>query len=448
MAVGFRIYNDNNVIQITDELPNFALKYKGTSTPAAGPRYPYESSIRADGVYNPLIAVEPANTTQVVCLIRSFQIDTDSFNWNFACSTAGSFTYYIFDNYSNAIAAAETAGVRVYKQGTSDIAWSTAEYPLRIVGGGTNTTTLPSGRVYAAIQTEIGHQVTSSGTAPEVFYAYSVNKYFKGVRRQNATSLNSANYNYLNYLTNTPPGTYGSGSPVLLYVDVTNLTAPAGLVGSGDPADIVTAANWANISTSGFSSSTSATISDIGTTIEMSVIASNADITTTVRVNSTIVDNPITVAPDDIVLIEVDNTSSTTETDSIVVRNITSGNAIVDTISVSLGGLYDFVPNAINWGNISPGSYIGTNTAQTVSGIGGSISISWTDTASNVTVLGRVNGGAWQSSPVTVTNGQTVQFRAENFAAVSRSGTVTVKNNTDPTKPTLDTFSVSLTAAP
>lgn len=448
MPVGLNLYNEDLVLQISDTTPNFALKYRGTLTPTAGARFPYEVSVQGDGLSNPIIAIEPGSTSQIVCLTRLTQLDADSFLWRFACSTNSPFIYYIFDKYSTAIAAAADEGARIYINGTTDIAWSTAEFPLRIVGGGTSLPSLPAGRVYAGIQTEIGTATVSSAAPVESPYAFSISKSLTGIRRTSATNLAMVNYVYSTYLTNTAPGTYSSGSPILVAVDVTNLTASAGLVGSGDPADVTTAANWANISTSGISGSTSATINDIGTAIEMSAVASNADINTVIKVNGSIVDNPFTVDPDDVVLIEVENTSGTSETDSIVVRNITNANVVVDTISVSLGPVYDYVPNAVNWATINSGSYIGTNTAQTITGIGGPINISWSDTASNVTVRARVNGGAWQSSPVTVTNGQTVQFQAENFAAISRTGTVTVRNNTDPTNPILDTFNVVMAAAP
>tara|TARA_R110000772_G_scaffold66361_1_gene147860 strand:+ start:56468 stop:57805 length:1338 start_codon:yes stop_codon:yes gene_type:complete len=445
MAVGFRIYNQDNVLQISDALSNLALKYKGTLTPVTGIRFPYEVSIQGDGLVNPVIAIEPGSTTQIVCLTRLTQLDSDSFLWRFATSTTTPFTYYIYDGYSAAIAAADTAGVRIYKNGTSEIAWSTAEYPMRVVGGGTSLSGLPSGKSYAGMQTGIGTSVTSSAAPVESPYAFTVRRYLTGIRRTSATAISMVLYNFSTYQTNTAPGTFASGSPVLVALDVTSQTASAGLVGSGDPADVITAANWANISTTGFAGSSSATISDIGTSIEMSAESSNPDITLVITVNGVTKTNPFTVAPDAVVAFSVDNTVATSETDSIVVRNLSNANAVVDTITVSLGGFYDTIPDAVDWATISVRpAHTGANANQTISGIGGPISISWTDTGAGITVTARKNGGAYQASPLSVNNGDTVNFYAENFTASNNSGVVTVSTGGN----VIDTFSTILGPAP
>ncbi len=104
----------------------------------------------------------------------------------------------------------------------------------------------------------------------------------------------------------------------------------------------------------------------------------------------------------------------------------------------------DVTPNAIAWDNMS-GDITATGAAETFAGIDSEIAVSWSFSGTGTPVISaKVNAGSNETSPVDITNGDTLSFFASASGAVS--GTVTVVNDTDGGA-TLDTFSLSMTGS-
>jgi len=108
----------------------------------------------------------------------------------------------------------------------------------------------------------------------------------------------------------------------------------------------------------------------------------------------------------------------------------------------AMGSSVDVTPNAVNWANIT-GSTSGSNANQTIDGISSSISVGASLTGSGILSYS-LNGAGFTaySTPVSVSNGQTLRWTVD--AVFATNGTVTVTNQSDGAI-TLDTFTYDLT---
>lgn len=102
----------------------------------------------------------------------------------------------------------------------------------------------------------------------------------------------------------------------------------------------------------------------------------------------------------------------------------------------------DVTPDAVNWADIS-GSGFAANANQTISGIGTSISIGASLSGSGILSYS-LNGGSFTaySTPISVSNSNTLRWQVDSISAVS--GTVTVTNQSAGGA-TLDTFTYNIT---
>ncbi len=109
----------------------------------------------------------------------------------------------------------------------------------------------------------------------------------------------------------------------------------------------------------------------------------------------------------------------------------------------------DVTPDAVNWANITATTQ-GANANQTISGIHSSITLGITYSDGLYQIEYRINSGTYigagSGGTFSVSNGQTVNFRAIwNGVDVVSHDDVTVTNQSAPGTPTLDTFAVQLT---
>ena len=111
----------------------------------------------------------------------------------------------------------------------------------------------------------------------------------------------------------------------------------------------------------------------------------------------------------------------------------------------------DVTPDAVNWNDLSTGGSTATTNTQTISGISQAITLraTFTEDRDNYTLQAIVNGslvGSPVSSPgnftFTVSNNDTVAFRASGGETRSSSATIT---NTSDGDAVLDTFGIDLT---
>jgi hypothetical protein len=127
-----------------------------------------------------------------------------------------------------------------------------------------------------------------------------------------------------------------------------------------------------------------------------------------------------------------------------IVPNIPDNSAVPTSGALSLTDFYgavnaDVTPNSVNWTNIT-GADFGTSNTQTISGIDTDITISVSYTG-NIFLVTYVNSTI-ETTPLTISNNDTIYFTASAFGG--GSGSVTVTNNAD-ANTVLDTFSVTLT---
>lgn len=109
----------------------------------------------------------------------------------------------------------------------------------------------------------------------------------------------------------------------------------------------------------------------------------------------------------------------------------------------------DVTPDAVNWANVS-GASPQANANQTISGITSSISISLSlsGTSGEAIFLDyRINSGSYvtYSTPFSVSNGDTLNFRVSTISGGAGAGTVTVTNDSSGSA-TLDTFTYNMSS--
>jgi len=127
-----------------------------------------------------------------------------------------------------------------------------------------------------------------------------------------------------------------------------------------------------------------------------------------------------------------------------IVPNIPANSGIPTSGALSLSDFYnavgaDVTPNSVDWTPIT-GVDFGTSNVQTISGISADITISVSYTG-DIFLVTYVNG-AIETSPLTISNNDTIDFAANAFGG--GNGFVTITNNSDGGT-VLDTFSVTIT---
>lgn len=115
--------------------------------------------------------------------------------------------------------------------------------------------------------------------------------------------------------------------------------------------------------------------------------------------------------------------------------------SILGPFLATLGGSGDVTEDSIDWANIS-GDNIASNANQTFNEIDSPIDVSWSYPGASLIEASKNDGTFSTSEPVSVSNGDTLRFRATTLGGAD-SGTVTVTNDTDAS--TLDTFTVTMT---
>lgn len=130
-----------------------------------------------------------------------------------------------------------------------------------------------------------------------------------------------------------------------------------------------------------------------------------------------------------------------------IVPNIPDNSGVPTSGPLSLTDFYgavnaDVTPNSVDWDDITGTGGFATSDTKTISGIDTdiTISVSYTPNTGSVFFVTYVNGSP-QSTPLTISNNDTIYFTASAFAG--GSGSVTVTNNAD-ANTILDTFTVEI----
>lgn len=132
MAVGLRVRNNNNVIQIDNQYKNLAMTQKGTVTTIAGaipqfnPNVAY-ASITVSGT-NPQIALIP--TEDAVASLWYISMSGANFVFHIVSRAAATIPYYVFDNTISGVGGAKLK----MRDSAGNLFFDSSNKYLKIVG--------------------------------------------------------------------------------------------------------------------------------------------------------------------------------------------------------------------------------------------------------------------------------------------------------------------------
>lgn len=177
MAVGLRVRNNNNIIQIDNQYKNLAMTQKGTVTTVAGVIPQFNSNVAYATITvsgtNPQIALIP--TEAAVASLWYISKSGSSFVFHIVSRAAATIPYYIFDNTISGIAGAKLK----MRDAAGNLFFDSSNKYLKIVGM-LNTTdddpviqlATPSGRQCAVLVSAGGYSYVNvvTGYIPPSLY--------------------------------------------------------------------------------------------------------------------------------------------------------------------------------------------------------------------------------------------------------------------------------------
>ncbi len=190
MAVGARIRNSDKALQIDERYRNFSLRAKGSATCSTawttGGVTKYRGQVSFTGGFAPLCFVTPTSGNMIAQWGAS--VSGSVWTFEFLSSVNGAaFNWFVFDVPGGS--PPPGVGLRVWRPASrgGGVAFDSRQPPLKIVSvqtAGAPAVPIPSGRVYAALQTTSGFFYTDVLVPP----GPDTHRYFARVRAANVIS--------------------------------------------------------------------------------------------------------------------------------------------------------------------------------------------------------------------------------------------------------------------
>ncbi|TRO96719.1 hypothetical protein FKB34_01755 [Glycocaulis profundi] len=188
MAVGARIRNSDKALQIDERYRNFAFRAKGSATCStawsSGGVTKYRTGVSFPGGIAPLCFVVPTSQN----MIAQWGASVSGSTWTFELLSnvnGAAFNWFVFD-VPQSTGLPPGMGMRVWRPAAlgGGVAFDSRQPPLKIVSvqaAGAPAVPIPSGRVYAALQTTSGFFYTDVLVPP----GPDTHRYFSRVRGVN-----------------------------------------------------------------------------------------------------------------------------------------------------------------------------------------------------------------------------------------------------------------------
>lgn len=205
MAVGLRVRNNANIIQIDNQYKNLAMKQKGTVSTVAGVIPQFNSNIAyatitVSGV-NPQLALIPSEAA--VAALWYISRSGSDFTFHIVSRAAATIPYYIFDNTTTG-----TAGAKLkMRDAAGNLFFDSSNKYLKVLGM-LNTT---GDETIVQLSTPSGRQCAVMVSAGGYAYTHVVTGYIPPTLYQRAELMRIA------ACAVNPAQNYASGGPMDLY---------------------------------------------------------------------------------------------------------------------------------------------------------------------------------------------------------------------------------------